>query len=83
MIDKQALYFRQAAQVLGEKEAERHLLIAEETTPCRWNYQGHFARYRDHYLDDDSLLCMFTWSETAQGYDFWSVIHEATLDLEV
>lgn len=83
MIDKRALYFRQAAQVLGETEAERHLLIAEEATACRWNSQGPFARYRDHYLDDDSLLCMFAWSETAQGYEFWSLIHEATLDLEV
>ena len=83
MIDKRSFYFKQAAQALGQREAERHLSIAAETTPCRWNSQGHFEIYRDHYVDDESLVCQFVWSETAQGYDFWSEIHEATIDVEV
>lgn len=67
-INKNALYFRQAAHHLGEREAERHLMIAMESD-CNWATG----------CDDDRLSVSFTWSDTPQGFLFWSAIEYAAI----
>ena len=67
-INKNALYFRQAAYHLGEREAERHLIIAMES--------GTF--YNRQACKDESHICLsaaFAWSSTEQGYGFWLTIY--------
>lgn len=67
-INKNALYFRQAAHYLGEREAERHLMIAMESD-CNWAAD----------CDDDGLSVSFAWLFTPQGKEFWSIIECAAI----
>ena len=67
-INKNSLYFRQAAHHLGEREAERHLMIAMDSG-CDWGA----------YYDGDGLFVSFTWSDTPQGHWFWRLIYEAAI----
>ena len=68
-INKNTLYFRQAAHHLGEREAERHLMIAMESGGDYWG-----GDYGSVNLD----LC-FTWADTPQGHEFWSIIYDAAI----
>ena len=66
-VNTDSLYFRQAANMLGEKEALRHLQIV--------------AGECDNSLSDVDnencpLYCLFVFDETPQGFDFWDLIVE-------
>lgn len=82
MINKDSQYFREAAAMLGECEAERHLLIAQETTDCGWNepcdVTGESEPYDVDVVNSCSLNSMFTWGQTAQGHEFWDLICNAS-----
>ena len=68
-INKNALYFRQAAHHLGEREAERHLIIAMESYCACGESRG----------DDTAIEDIFVWEETPQGHKFWSIIHDTAI----
>ena len=68
-INKNALYFRQAAHHLGEREAERHLMIAMECSGDDWYGES----------DSINLDWCFTWADTPQGHEFWRLIYEAAI----
>lgn len=65
-INKNALYFRQAAVMLGEAEAERHLQIVIDNLayPENWGFSK----------EDSELLNLFVWYGTPQGEAFWDLI---------
>lgn len=70
-VNKEALYFRQAAVMLGEAEAERHLQIVIDA-----------AEETGNWVEDDcngecGLNAMFVWSKTPQGAPFWDLIEFA------
>lgn len=68
-VNKNALYFRQAAVMLGEAEAERHLQVVIDSLPFAHNYA----------FDSDScdLLHLFAWDLSPQGFYFWNTIEFA------
>ena len=68
-INKNALYFRQTAHHLGEREAERHLMIAMESD-CAWS---------EPLGDDTAVEDIFIWHETPQGHKFWQSVHDAAI----
>lgn len=72
VVNKNARYFKQAAVMLGEKEAERHLQIVFDS----FDYSPH-----DTFADPETNLSdCFLWEATPQGYDFWSVIEHSACE---
>lgn len=65
-VNKEALYFRQAAVMLGEAEAERHLQIVIDDLPFDHNWP-----FDDRYCD---LCHLFPWVASQQGHDFWNLV---------